>query len=75
MPHANAFEPIWPPANDADFNAWPEVREARKMYESQKRELTELVGQAPSQPAGADTPACAQARASQRPNMRGTAPA
>ncbi|MEO7814454.1 MAG: hypothetical protein ABIR87_03310 [Sphingomicrobium sp.] len=45
MSHRNAFEPIWPPSNTDDFEASPEFRAARRMYEAQKLKLGDLAGQ------------------------------
>ena len=45
MSHHNAFEPIWPPLCEDHFEATPEFRAARKMYETQKHQLGDLAGQ------------------------------
>lgn len=45
MSNLNAFEPIWPPRSASDFEASPEFRQARKMYEAQKQHLGSLAGQ------------------------------
>ncbi len=73
MSRSSAFEPIWPPASDEDFDAWPEVREARKMYQSQKHDLRKLVETALVIAPGAETVAVAQDIATMLHNLSGTA--
>ena len=73
MSRSSAFEPIWPPASDEDFEAWPEVREARKMYETQKHDLRELVEIALVIPPGTETSAISQDIATMLHNLSGTA--
>lgn len=73
MSRSSAFEPIWPPANDEDFEAWPEVREARKMYQSQKHDLRKLVEITLIIPPGTETVAVAQDIATMLHNLSGTA--
>lgn len=73
MSQSSALEPIWPPASDEDFEAWPEVREARKMYEAQKQDLRDLVGQALRSQPGTETHALSQSIATLLHNLSGTA--
>ena len=73
MSRSSAFEPIWPPASDEDFDAWPEVHEARKMYESQKHDLRKLVERALVIPPGTESTAVAQDIATMLHNLSGTA--
>lgn len=66
------FEPIWPPASDKDFEAWPEVREARKLYEAQKAALGELAAQARDSNSGEQVHRLAQEIATLLHNISGT---
>lgn len=73
MSRSSAFEPIWPPASDEDFDAWPEVREARKMYQSQKQDLRKLIEIALLIAPGRESTAVAQDIATMLHNLSGTA--
>ena len=73
MPQSTVFQPVWPPLSDDDFEAWPEVREARQMYQAQKLDLRRLTKTASLIPAGTDTQAIAQDVATMLHNLSGTA--
>ena len=73
MPQFSAFEPIWPPVSADAFEAWPEVREARKMYESQKLALHGLATQGLGELTGQDANHLAQEIAVLLHNISGTA--
>jgi hypothetical protein len=68
-----AFEPIRLPAGEEVCNAWPEVREARTMYEAQKLGLRNLVERALRSPSGAETHSLSQEIAVLLHNLSGTA--
>jgi len=72
MSHLNAFQPIWPPNVVEEFNAWPEVREARKIYQSQKDRLRCLAGQALDAEPGAGSLEQSREIASLLHNISGT---
>lgn len=73
MPHSTAFDPIWPPVNKDEFEAWPEVRAARQMYEGQKLELHGLATDALGDLTGRDAHRLAQEIAVLLHNISGTA--
>ena len=67
------FQTTSPSAILDGFDAWPEVREARKMYEAQKQDLRDLVGQALRSQPGTETHALSQSIATLLHNLSGTA--
>ena len=73
MTPSNVFQPVWPPASQDDFSAWPEVREARKMYEAQKLGLRGMVDQAQRLAPGADAIVLSRDIAAMLHNLSGTA--
>ena len=73
MPQPSAFEPIWPPVSADAFEDWPEVREARKMYEGQKLALHGLATEGLGELSGTDAHRLAQEIAVLLHNISGTA--
>jgi len=72
MSRPDAFQPFWPPAAD-EFDAEPEVREARRLYRDQLDCLRDLTVQAAVTPTGADTLCISQEIAALLHNISGTA--
>lgn len=73
MSRPNSFQPIWPPANDDDFNGLPEVRSARTMFRAQKACLGELTARAMQSPSGTETHYLSEEIAALLHNISGTA--
>lgn len=72
MPSTNAFQPIWPPVDEVNFHALPEVRQARDMYRAQKDSLVALIEQADGSRSGTETYSLSQQIAAQLHNISGT---
>lgn len=72
MSRPNAFQPIWPPHSDNDFDALPEVRQARHMFSAQLMTLAELVDQSMHSPSGSETHYLSQEIAALLHNISGT---
>ncbi len=73
MSRPNAFQSIWPPVDNDDFDAQPEVRKARRMFRAQMICLGELAGQSARSPTGAETNYLSQEIATLLHNIAGTA--
>ncbi len=73
MSRPNAFQSIWPPIDDDDFDAQPEVRKARRMFRAQMICLGELAAQASSSPTGMETQYLSREIATLLHNIAGTA--
>ena len=73
MPQPSAFDPIWPPVSADAFEAWPEVREARKMYEGQKLALHGLATEGLAELTGKEAHRLAREIALLLHNISGTA--
>lgn len=73
MSHPNPFHQVWPPRSNDDFDAWPEVREARRMFRAHVTSLGELAAQAAHSPTGAETRRLAHELAAMLHDIAGTA--